>query len=37
MSIYVLKDFIEVCKVLDIEPTWDRLHKWKNQMYKKYD
>lgn len=34
MSIYVLEDFIKVCKALDIEPTWDRLHKWKKQMWR---
>lgn len=26
MSIYVLEDFIKVCKELDIEPTWERLN-----------
>lgn len=34
MSIYVLEDYIKVCKVLDIEPTWQGLHNWKNQMWR---
>ena len=26
MSIYILGDFIKACKILDIEPTWERLN-----------
>lgn len=34
MSIYVLEDYINVCKVIEVEPTWQGLHKWKNQMWR---
>lgn len=34
MSIYILSNFIKVCRVLDVEPTWERLHAWKKEMYK---
>lgn len=33
MSIYILEDFIKVCKVLGVEPTWERLHKWRSEMW----
>lgn len=34
MSIYVLEDYIRVCKVLEVEPTWQGLHKWKKEMWR---
>ena len=34
MSIYILGDFIKACKVLGVEPTWERLHSWKKEMYR---
>lgn len=34
MSIYILGDFIKACKVLGIEPTWERLNTWRKEMYK---
>lgn len=33
MNIYILEDFIKVCKVLGIDSTWDKLHKWKEEMW----
>lgn len=34
MSIYVLEDYIRVCKVLEVEPTWQGLHKWRKEMWR---
>lgn len=34
MSIYILSDFIKACKTLGVEPTWERLHAWKKEMWK---
>ena len=34
MSIHILGDFIKACKVLGIEPTWERLRAWKKEMYR---
>ena len=29
MSIYVLTEYIEECKIKGIEPNWNGLHNWK--------
>lgn len=34
MSIYVLKNYINACKVLEVEPIWQGLLKWKKQMWR---
>lgn len=34
MSIYILEDYIKVCKVLNIEPTPEGLKAWKKEIWK---
>lgn len=34
MSIYILEDYIKVCRVLEIEPSWEGLKKWKKEMWR---
>lgn len=34
MSIYVLEDYIKACRALEIEPTWQGLHKWKKAIWR---
>lgn len=34
MSIYLLEDYINTCKVFEVEKTRQGLHKWKNQMWR---
>lgn len=34
MSIYILLDYVEVCKAYNIEPTWEKLKKYKSKYWR---